>query len=62
MAQMYSLRHAAELLGVKTRTMRAWVHNGKIEAVKYPGSERWYVTEDEIERVRGENLDKKCEI
>jgi len=54
MAQMYSLRHAAELLGVKTRTMRAWVHNGKIEAVKYPGSERWYVTEDEINRVRGE--------
>ena len=53
MAQMYSLRSAAELLGIKTRTARLWVHNGKLKAMKYPGSERWYVTQEEIERIRG---------
>ena len=53
MAQMYSLRSAAELLGIKTRTARLWVHNGKLNAMKYPGSERWYVTQEEIERIRG---------
>jgi excisionase family DNA binding protein len=62
MAQMYSLRSAAELLGIKTRTARLWVHNGKLKAMKYPGSERWYVTQEEIERIRGKNLDKKCEM
>lgn len=53
MAQMYSLRSAAELLGIKTRTARLWVHEGKLNAMKYPGSERWYVTQEEIERIRG---------
>lgn len=52
MGQMYSLRNAAELLGVKTRTAREWVKNGKLAAVKYEGSERWYVSEEEIERVK----------
>lgn len=62
MGQMYSLRRAAELLGIKTRTARLWVHNGKLNACKYPNSQRWYVTQEEIERVRGKNLDKKCEL
>lgn len=62
MGQMYSLRSAAELLGIKTRTARLWVHEGKLSAIKYPGSQRWYVTAEEIERIRGINLDKKCEI
>lgn len=52
----------AELLGIKTRTARLWVHEGKLSAIKYPGSQRWYVTAEEIERVRGKNLDKKCEM
>ena len=59
MSQMYSLRSAAELLGVKTRTARLWVHNGKLSAIKYPGSQRWYVTAEEIERVRGDRDDNK---
>lgn len=62
MSQMYSLRSAAELLGIKTRTARLWVHEGKLSAIKYPGGQRWYVTQEEIERVRGKNLDKKCEM
>jgi excisionase family DNA binding protein len=59
MSQMYSLRSAAELLGVKTRTARLWVHNGKLSAIKYPGSQRWYVTAEEIERIRGDRDDNK---
>lgn len=54
MAQMYSLRSAAELLGIKTRTARLWVHEGKLLAIKYPGSQRWYVTAEEIERIRSD--------
>ena len=54
MAQMYSLRSAAELLGIKTRTARLWVHEGKLNAMKYPGSQRWYVTAEEIERIRSD--------
>lgn len=53
MKKMYSLRSAAELLGIKTRTAREWVHNGKMYAIKYPGGKRWYVTAEEIERVKG---------
>lgn len=59
MSQMYSLRSAAELLGIKTRTARLWVHTGKLSAIKYPGSQRWYVTAEEIERVRGDRDDNK---
>lgn len=54
MSQMYSLRSAAELLGIKTRTARLWVHEGKLSAIKYPGSQRWYVTAEEIERIRSD--------
>lgn len=59
MAQMYSLRNAAGLLGVKTRTAREWVKTGKMAAVKYEGSNRWYVSAEEIDRLRGGNNDNK---
>ena len=53
MKQFYTLRNAAEILGIKTRTAREWVKTGKLSAIKYPGSDRWYVSSDEIEKVRG---------
>lgn len=59
MDQFYSLRQAAAMLGIKTRTARAWVHDGKLSAIKYPGSDRWYVSAQEIEKIRGgQNGDK----
>ena len=58
MEKFYSLRQAAVMLGIKTRTARAWVHDGKLSAIKYPGNDRWYVAGSEIERVRGEHGNK----
>lgn len=53
MGQMYNLSNAANLLGIKVRTARDWVHKGKLKALKYPSSNRWYVSEKEINRIKG---------
>lgn len=57
MSKMYSLRKTADILGIKIRTAREWVHTGKMNAIKYPGSQRWYVSFDEIERLKGFDFD-----
>lgn len=51
----YNLNEAAVLLGIKVRTAREWVHNGKMKAVKYPNGRPWYVPESEIIRIRGDH-------
>ena len=48
------LREAEEILGIKIRTARAWVHDGKLNAVKYGDSNRLYVPESEIIRKQSE--------
>lgn len=48
----YSLKDAAQILGIKIRTARQWVHDGKMKAVKYQGMNRWYVLESEIRRLK----------
>jgi len=50
----YNLKEVSVLLGIKVRTAREWVHNGKMNAVKYPNSKMWHVPESEIRRLRGE--------
>lgn len=55
MEKGYSLREAADLLGMKVRTIRQWVHDGKIRAVKITGSRRWIVMESEIRRLQSGN-------
>lgn len=50
----YNLRDTAEILGIKIRTARAWVHDGKLNAVKYGDSNRLYVPESEIIRKQNE--------
>ena len=50
----YNLNEASVLLGIKVRTAREWVHNGKMKAVKYPNGKMWHVPESEIRRLRGE--------
>ena len=50
----YNLNEVAELLGLKVRTVRQWVKDGKVKATKIAGSRRWIVTESEIRRLRGE--------
>lgn len=55
MDKNYSLRQASELLGIKVRTVRDWIGKGKIKAEKYGCSNRWFVSESEIARIRGES-------
>ena len=49
----YSLRQAAPMLGIKVRTLRAWIKTGKIQAQKYEVSNRWFIPQGEIERLTG---------
>lgn len=57
MDKYYKLLEAANLLGIKVRTAREWVKNGKLKAVKYPTSNMWFVPQSEITRIRGEVVD-----
>lgn len=54
MEKGYNLIETAELLGIKVRTVRKWVADGKIKARKIEGTNRWIVMESEIRRLRGE--------
>lgn len=49
----YNLIEVASMLGIKVRTARQWVHDGKIHANKIHGSQRWIVMESEIKRMQG---------
>lgn len=53
MEKGYNLIQTANLLGIKVRTARQWVHDGKINASKIPNSRRWIVMESEIKRLQG---------
>ena len=48
----YGLAEAASLLGIKVRTARMWVKQGKLKANKIAGSNRWIVFESEIKRLQ----------
>ena len=52
MEQYYDIRAAAQLLGMTVRTVRQWVHDGKIKAVQYVRRGKWYIPETEKNRVR----------
>lgn len=54
MERFYNVNRAADALGIKVRTLRQWIHTGKIKAGKYPVSNRWYIAESEIRRLRDE--------
>lgn len=49
---MYNIRQASVELGVKVRTIREWIRSGKIKAVKYNGGTKWYISEEEISRIK----------
>lgn len=56
MEKHYSIRQASNLLGIKVRTVREWIRNGKLKAVKYGVSNRWFISEEEIARLtRGQD-------
>ena len=55
MDRFYSIRQASNLLGIKVRTVREWIRRGKLKAVKYGVSNRWFISEDEIRRIQDGN-------
>lgn len=48
---MYSMKEAAAIIGVQTRTIREWLKLGKIKGEKNPISKRWFFSEDEVSRI-----------
>ena len=48
MERAYNIYQAAELLGLKARTLRFWVKQGKIKASQIEGTRRWFILESEI--------------
>lgn len=55
---MVNIQVASEMLGVKIRTIRQWIKEGKLPARKYPVSNRWFIDEKDIEALRGNNDNK----
>lgn len=53
----YNIVKTAELLGIKVRTVRQWIRDEKLKAVKYDVSNRWFIPESEITRLKNGNKD-----
>lgn len=53
----YSIIEAAKILGIKARTVREWIRNGKIKAHKNT-SGKWVIMENEIGRIIEEKYNK----
>ena len=50
----YNIIEVAQLLGVKRRTLYAWIRQKKIKAKKIPNTSRWIVMESEVKRLQGQ--------
>lgn len=50
----YSIKQAAQTLGITVRTVREWLKKGMIKAKKYEGCPMWFIPESEIERLQKE--------
>lgn len=53
----YGIIEAAVRLGMKARTVREWIRNGKIKAHKNT-SGKWVIMENEIRRIIKEKYNK----
>lgn len=58
MEKGYNTLEAAELLGIKYRTMRKYISEGIVKAKKIEGTRRWIIMESEIKRLQGRNEDQ----
>lgn len=47
-----NLRHSAQMLGIKVRTLRQWIRDNKVKAVKYPNCNMWFISNEEIRRIQ----------
>lgn len=48
----YTLRQAAERIGIQVRTAREWLKKGKLIAEQNEYNHRWRVSEKEVQRLR----------
>jgi excisionase family DNA binding protein len=48
----YSLKHAAHMIGVSDKTVRRWMHSGKIGSYRIGGRRSLYTDLDEINKMR----------
>ena len=55
MERKFGIVEAAKLLGIKPRTVREWIRNGKLKAHKPAGSYKWLISESEIDRLNSKN-------
>lgn len=61
MEKMYTIKQASEILGLKVRTVREYIHTGKLKAYKYAGGRTWHIkASDMAEMMEKANADK-CE-
>lgn len=56
MEKHYSLMETSEILGVKVRTLRAWLKDGFLIAHRYDGKKKWYVSQSEIDRLQSKMI------
>lgn len=55
MEKGFNTIEAAELLGIKYRTLRKYLQDGTVKGRKIAGTNRWIIMESEIRRLRGED-------
>ena len=55
-SKMYTTEEAAKALNLKVNTVRVFIRQGKIHAIKYTETEKgsWYISEEEIKRLKRE--------
>lgn len=51
---MYTAKQVAEALNLNERTVRNWINDGKILAVKL--GREWRVSDEEVERIKKEGV------
>ena len=52
--KMVSLYEAADILNVHANTLKKWISQGKVNAVKM--GRAWKLSEDEVERIKKEGV------
>lgn len=52
--KMFTIRQASKAIGRQERTVRGWIHDGKLSAVKNQSGRMWMIPESEIKRVTEE--------
>lgn len=51
---MYTTKEIADIIKLNERTVRNWINDGKIKAVKL--NSEWRVSDEELERIKKEGV------